>query len=166
MSESCIISPFQFKSYKVDKIDFYSKPDLNVLIQMNNIASENMYFGFSFRNPAYFTENKLYVGGFNVSLKVLKDGITLENEEVDDVLIKLEIGIAGVFITSDGNKLPSDQEDELVKISIPALLMPYARSAMTSLLANAGFGASLFPLMNIYELAKEKMKDITIKVID
>ena len=42
MAESSIKSSFQFKSYKVDKIKFYSKPDLNVLIRMNNIPLDEI----------------------------------------------------------------------------------------------------------------------------
>jgi hypothetical protein len=39
---------------------------------------------------------------------------------------------------------------------------PYLRAAITNALANAGFGTILFPLVNIYEMAK----DTSIPIID
>jgi len=163
MEESGLKSSFQFKAYKVDKLNFYSKPDLHVLAQMNNIPPELMNLGFSFREPLYFSSEKFYVGGFDLVFKVTAE--SLEPATEDDILIKLELGIAGVFRIEDG-RLSKEQEDDLVKTSIPTILLPYARSAMTSFLANAGFGAAIFPLVNVYELAKVTMKDKTIKVVE
>jgi hypothetical protein len=34
--------------------------------------------------------------------------------------------------------------------------MPYLRASMTNILSGAGFGTILFPLINIYELAKNQ----------
>lgn len=168
MAESSIKSSFQFKSYKVDKINFYSKPDINVLIRMNNIPLDEMNLAFAIRQPLFFSSEKIYVGGFDllfhVSTPDQKDDAPI-SEPNEHTLVRLEMGIAGVFKIED-DKLTPDQEDELVKVSIPAILLPYARAALTSLLANAGFGAVIFPLVNIYELAKEQMKDTTVKVLE
>lgn len=167
MAESSIKSSFQFKSYKVDKIKFYSKPDLNILIRMNNIPLDEMNLAFAIRQPLFFSSEKIYVGGFDLLFQVSAPGQTDEPiaEPNENTLVRLEMGIAGVFKTED-DKLTPEQEDELVKVSIPAILLPYARAALTSLLANAGFGAVIFPLVNIYELAKEQLKDTTVKVLE
>jgi preprotein translocase subunit SecB len=165
MAESGITASFQFNSYKVDKVSFFTKPALDVLAQMNSLSSENMFFAFLIRTPIFFKTNKFYVGGFDVVMKVLRDTATIESETEEDILIKLDLGIAGIFKVVD-DRLLQEQETQLVKINIPALLMPYARSAITSLLANAGFGSVLLPLINIHELAKEQMKDVEIKIID
>jgi preprotein translocase subunit SecB len=167
MAESSIKSSFQFKSYKVDKINFFSKPDLNVLIRMNNIPLDEMNLGFAIRQPLFFSSEKIYVGGFDLLFHVSAPDQKDEpiSEPNENTLVKLEMGIAGVFKIED-DKLTPEQEEELVKVSIPAILLPYARAALTSLLANAGFGAVIFPLVNIYELAKEQMKDITVEVLE
>jgi hypothetical protein len=40
------------------------------------------------------------------------------------------------------------------------ILMPCLRASMTSVLSGAGFGTVLFPLINIYELAKDRNHSI------
>lgn len=167
MAESSVKSSFQFKAYKVDKISFISKPDINVLIRMNNIPAEEMKLAFAIRQPIFFNSEKIYVGGFDLLFQVVAPNEEKEPvaESEEDILVKLELGIAGVFKVED-DRLSQELEEKLVKIHIPAILMPYARSAMTSLLANSGFGGVLFPLVNIHEIAKEQMKDSVVKVIE
>lgn len=167
MAESSVKSSFQFKAYKVDKIHFFSKPDINVLTMMNSIPADEMNLAFAMRQPIYFNSEKIYVGGFDILFQVAapseEGGQVSESEE--NVLVKLELGIAGVFTVED-DRLSQELEEGLVKIHIPAILMPYARSAMTSLLANAGFGGVIFPLINIHNIAKEQMKDKVVQVIE
>jgi len=167
MAESSVKSSFQFKAFKVDKINFFSKPDINVLTRMNSIPAEDMNLGFAIRQPIYFSSEKIYVGGFDTLFRVIAPNEVNDSvsDSEEDVLVKLELGIAGVFTVED-DRLSQEMEEGLVKIHIPAILMPYARSAMTSLLANSGFGGVLFPLINIHEIAKEQMKDIDIQVIE
>jgi preprotein translocase subunit SecB len=41
----------------------------------------------------------------------------------------------------------------MVRINIPAILLPYLRAAITTIISQAGFGTIVFPLINIYEIA-------------
>jgi len=167
MPGSSVKSSFQFKAYKVDKISFFSKPDINVLARMNSIPTEEMKLAFAMRQPIYFNSEKIYVGGFDILFQVLAPSGESDpvSESKEDALVRLELGIAGVFTVED-DRLSKELEEGLVKIHIPAILMPYARSAMTSLLANAGFGGVIFPLVNIHNIAKEQMQDKTIQIIE
>jgi preprotein translocase subunit SecB len=71
-----------------------------------------------------------------------------------------EFGIAGVFSAESG--MDKHLEENMVRFNIPAILMPYIRSAITSILAQAGFGTIVLPLINVYEIAK----NMSIQVID
>jgi preprotein translocase subunit SecB len=83
----------------------------------------------------------------------------------EDRLLFVEGGIAGLF-TVDKGKFDKGTEKGLVRIQIPALLLPYLRGTITSLLANAGYGTVILPLINIHALAEEQLQGTEIKVID
>ncbi|MBI5238132.1 MAG: protein-export chaperone SecB [Deltaproteobacteria bacterium] len=85
---------------------------------------------------------------------------TTAEGQLQDNLVKLSIGIAGVFTAEEG-RFEKTTEETLIKIQIPTLLFPYIRSAITSILAHAGLGSVLFPLINIHELAKNANLVIT-----
>jgi preprotein translocase subunit SecB len=80
-------------------------------------------------------------------------------------LIKCEVSIVGMFSAEQG-RFSKDIEDKLVKIQIPAILMPYVRATITSLLAHAGFGSVIFPLINIHEVARQAVAAADIQLID
>ena len=44
-------------------------------------------------------------------------------------------------------------EDKIIKIQAPAILFPYLRASVTSVLLNAGFSQIQMPLINVNELA-------------
>jgi preprotein translocase subunit SecB len=52
------------------------------------------------------------------------------------------------------------REKNMVQINIPAILLPYLRSAITTILSQAGFGTIVLPLINIYEIAKQQTTEI------
>ncbi|MEK7880826.1 MAG: protein-export chaperone SecB, partial [Deltaproteobacteria bacterium] len=116
------------------------------------------------RQPAFFKSTKQYVGGLDITLnypnpEIQKTGVATETGQLQDI-VKLSIGISGVFTVEEG-RFEKAIEESLVKIQIPALLFPYLRSAITSILAHAGLGSVLFPLINIQELAKNANLMIT-----
>jgi preprotein translocase subunit SecB len=112
----------------------------------NPITPENAKLAVRIGNPSkYFINEKIhYLCNVGTKLEILSS----ENENV----LTGEFGITGVF-TTDGN-VDKITEEKMVKINMPALLMPYLRAAMTNILSNAGFGTMLFPLVNVYEIAK------------
>jgi preprotein translocase subunit SecB len=54
-------------------------------------------------------------------------------------------------------------EEKLVRLQIPALLFPYLRPGVTSLLANAGFPGVMFPLINVQALAADAGNKIRVQ---
>lgn len=174
MATGSIKSSFQFKSFKVDGAHFYAKPDLALLRNTDAIPSEAWEISVTIRPPLYFSQEKIYAGGFDLSMQITlpkssdSDNATdlpsEGNEIADNVLLKLDLGIAGSFEVKE--RMAQGLEESLVKVQIPALLMPFARSAAASFLASAGYGAVLFPLFNIHELAKRQMAELNVEVVE
>ena len=160
-----IRSAFQFKSYKIDKCKFFSKPDLSILNYSEFIPADAWKLAIGVRNPLFFQQEKNYVGGFDLKLEISDETNKSETLPEEHIFLKFELGIAGVFVVEEG-RLSQELEEGLVKVHIPAILLPYARGAATSFLANAGFGSVIFPLINIHVLAKEQMKDRKVVVIE
>ena len=159
-----IESYFRFEGYKIDRIFYETIPHVDFLGVKANLPSERWKTQIGIRQPAFFKSTKQYVGGLDITLnypnpEIQKTGVATETGQLQDI-VKLSIGISGVFTVEEG-RFEKAIEESLVKIQIPALLFPYLRSAITSILAHAGLGSVLFPLINIQELAKNANLMIT-----
>jgi preprotein translocase subunit SecB len=51
-------------------------------------------------------------------------------------------------------------EENMVHVNIPAILLPYLRSAITTILSQAGFGTIVLPLINVHEVTRRKPVEI------
>jgi hypothetical protein len=167
--EEAIKSEFRFEGYKIDTINFETIPEVSFLEISNALNPKGWKFEIAIRPPLFLKNEKKYVGGLDMSIKypipeaTLKDGweekfVSDETQKAPPVaftdFVKLEIGIAGIFSAEEG-KFPQKTEENLVKIQIPMLLFSYLRSAVTSIMAQAGLGSFIFPLINVHEVAKK-----------
>jgi preprotein translocase subunit SecB len=154
MSRGGVDSQFQFLSYKIDKIQMKMANKIEILMNNDPITPENINLAVRIRDPGKYTINNdiHYLGGIDVKIDIISSG-TIK-------ILTGEFGIMGVFKTIE--KLEKSTEERMVKINIPAILMPYLRATMTNILSGAGFGTVLFPLINMYELAEKS----TVQIID
>lgn len=157
---SSVISPFQFISYKVDKVSLAMRQDVSILASLANLPPNSWKIQIHLRTPAYIKKQNIYVGGLDVVLSLFPTDMKAE-----EPLVKVEAGIVGAFYVEKG-RLSTEVEEHLVFIQIPAILLPYLRSTITGLLANSGFGTVIFPLINIHAYAKESLKNQQITVIE
>lgn len=166
MGESSIAAEFQFRSYKVDRFNFESKQQVGLLARQEGFSPEQWDIQFRFRHPVYLKKGKAYVGGLDMLLSIPWEGKEPEEGEhaKESALISLDAGIAGVFTVS--GRLDKKIEETLVKIQIPALLLPYLRGTISSFLANSGFGTLIFPLINIHAVAEDALKDVEVEIIE
>ena len=146
MADGGVISAFRFESFKVDRVKLDAKQHLETL-SLDYFPKESWRIKLNLRVPAFFTLQNIYVGGLDIVAFLLNENGIKEVEEKntltpsdENVLVRVEAGIAGVFSVENG-KLEKEIESSLVKVQIPALLLPYIRGTMTSLVANAGFGS-------------------------
>jgi len=146
-------SGFQFISYKLDTIHVDVTSDIGVIQDTSAIPPDRISMSFGFRNVTRFIldEKNAYIGGLNLKLEIT-------NEE-KKVLLNGVFGIAGIFTTLI--PMNQKQEENLAKLNIPTILMPYLRASITTTLSNAGFGTILMPLINIGEAAKTSSIQIT-----
>jgi preprotein translocase subunit SecB len=170
MSVSGVKSSFCFESYKIDTLKLTAAQNVELLSFKGAIPEDEWHVSISIRIPSFFKTKNAYVGGLHMSLMLLtqegKAKLESGGEITDeDRLLFVEGGIAGLF-TVDKGKFDKGTEKGLVRIQIPALLLPYLRGTITSLLANAGYGTVILPLINIHALAEEQLQGTEIKVID
>ncbi|CEM61668.1 protein-export chaperone SecB [Treponema phagedenis] len=139
---SSIKSSFQLIDYKIDQINFSLTPETQFLAEDH--GNKLFDIEFMFRDPQKFIDNEetYYVNGIQMLLKVLV------NEEV---MANGTFSISGLFKTT--GEFSQDIEQRLVKEQIPAILFPYLRAAVTNILASAGFGSAILPLVNIQKMA-------------
>ncbi|MDR2759130.1 MAG: protein-export chaperone SecB [Spirochaetaceae bacterium] len=149
MPSGGVAAQFNFVSYKIDSINLKMNPTVKYLLKNEPIALKDIDFSIKLRSTEKFNINGSikYVGGLTTK-------ITIMDEEDKKEILSGEFGISGIF-APDG-AVDQSSEENFSKISLPALLMPYLRALMANILSQTGFGTVLFPLVNIYELAKKK----------
>jgi preprotein translocase subunit secB len=152
-----IKSDFQFLSYKIDEINFHVKNNVNALIYTYS-EDTNIEMNFAVRDIAKSTsDNRTQcMCGLDIRI-IIKDGSSNE-------IAQGGFGIEGVFLV-DGT-LENEKEENIVKFQFPTILFPYLRSAVTNILASAGFGSIIFPLINVHNLIANQQEHNPIKIID
>jgi preprotein translocase subunit SecB len=147
MAESGIIAEFDFVSYKIDSVSMRMEKNINFLMNTDPIKPDCIQLSIKLRNTEKFIINGIvtYVGGLMTQIRIT-------NEVNGPTILEGQFGITGIFTSK--NTIDDQTEKTFAKINLPALLMPYLRATMTNILSNAGFGTMLFPLVNVYELAK------------
>lgn len=159
-----MISAFRFESYKVDFLTYRMKSTVAMLSVPGTPENTTWNLQFAFRQPMYLKVPKKYVTGMNVKLLLLPGSPEAPGVS-EDSMLELELGISGLFSVEE-DRLAAEVEQELVKVHAPAILFPYVRSTLTSLLSNAGFGSFILPLLNIQEMAKQTPVPLEIKVVE
>ena len=152
-----IESAFQFLGFKVDRIRFDTVRTLEALSWSGPATPNDVTLQLGIRSPARVPSERIYLGGMDAKVTV-----SAPSGEGREILASLELGVAGVFRTVQ-ESLGEELEQNLVRLQIPAILLPYLRAAITSLLSSAGFPSILFPLVNVQELAKKA--DLTIRTL-
>ena len=96
------------------------------------------------------------LGGLKISLS-LPDNTNKETE-----LISLDCSIVGLFRIVDiqGYEKQKEIYDNLIKYQIPTILLSFLRATVISFFANAGYGSFFFPLINMYQIAKNQEIEI------
>ncbi|MCQ2087890.1 MAG: protein-export chaperone SecB [Bacilli bacterium] len=141
-----IESGIQFIRYKIDTMNFETEKTLGIL----NLADASNYhaqFKFALSNPIRYTvpNEVLYVVSFATDMELVN------NDNPEEKIAKGRFCISGLFkgVGTSESKI----EDKLIKIQAPAILFPYLRASVTSVLLNAGFSQIQMPLINVNELA-------------
>ena len=157
MATGGINSSFQFQTYKIDRIEYQTTHDIGLLQRYEAIDTDKFEIFFRIRVPNRIKKEKIYISGFDVKFIQYSDDSRMEEK----FIFKGEMGIVGIFKVMD-DSFDEDQINSLAKIQAPALLLPYLRSAITSLFTNNGFGSFIFPLINIHKLAESSVQDLEI----
>ncbi len=157
-------SAFKFETYKIDVLVFEIKRIIGLLGFAGYIDPNLWKLNITIREPLFSQGQKKYIGGIDTGLYLFPPEI--KTEDKNEALIKVDIGIVGVFSSVEEGGFNKETIENLVKVQIPAILFPYVRSTITSLLANAGFGSVILPLINMQELAKQAVGEVSIKTID
>ncbi len=160
-----MISAFQFLSYRIHYLRMTAQGTFSTY--QGQIVDPNDVWRISLnvREPIFYKKTKAYLGGVDLALNLFGKDLPEEDRSPEKATLTVEAGISGVFNVEKG-RLSKETEDQLVKVQIPAILFPYLRGAVTSLLANAGFGSVILPLINMNEVGKSSLQDKAIVEVD
>jgi hypothetical protein len=163
-----MISALRFVSYRLDHLRLKAKADIATLAGDPVEASNNedeWDIKLGVRTPQYYSKRKIYIGGVDCGLFMFPKEMPKDERKPDASTVFVEVGISGAFDVEAG-RLEKEIEDKLVRVQIPAILFPYVRASVTLLLASAGVGSVILPLINMNEVGKNALKDKEIQVID
>jgi hypothetical protein len=158
---SRIISQMEFRGFKIDVLELKLKP----YVDLFGIEEFKTGWNFEtlFRAPGHFSSKNLYLGGLQIKVTNTQDIRSKTSGEIEQVeVLTLNGGITGAF--SFTGPIDKKLEKMLVEHQIPTILFPYLRAALTNVLASAGYGSLIIPLMNVAEMAKQS--NLTIREMD
>ena len=142
-------SGFQFLSYKCDRLSLEVTQDFRSLLFTGPLGPDQVDLSIAFRHPVHASADRSYVGGIEIEMSLFFSKDRAPKERI--ALAK--VGISGLFKVV-GGELKDEMVQHLVKVQIPAILFPYARTALTVMCASAGLPGLILPLVNVQELAK------------
>lgn len=161
MESSSINTSYTFRGFKVDRISLEMPPNMETL-ELGNYTNYDWEMNVSVRHLSFFVKHKVYVAGVDCNLNLYpKNG----EKKAENALLKLSIGCAGSFGVTQ-NRFDPRVEERIVKLQFTALLFTQLRAAIGSLLAGAGYGSVLLPLINIQAMFENKLEQITISNIE
>ena len=158
-----IESEFTFKNYKIDVADLKILPSIDILEYEGGIRADAWEYQIRIRNPLFFKKKNYYVGGIDCIMSIFPKKILKKEKKRRNAIIYFHAGISGIFEVFKG-EFEGEVEENLVKLQIPAILFPYLRAFVGSVLGNAGFGTINIPLINIQKLSDEVLKDVEIEI--
>jgi len=151
-------SGFQFLAYKVDTLQLDVAKDFRSLSFTGTLGPEQVELSVAFRLPLRLTAERAYVGGLELVVSVFWSADHSESNRI----AQAKAGIAGLFKVV-GPDITPEMEKSLATIQIPAILMPYGRTALTSVFATSGLPGIILPLINVQELARNAGDQIQIR---
>lgn len=154
MSDSGL-AKFQFSDYRINQLSLWCSPKLDLFAQD---TQDPWDINVAVSPPHFYSDIPMYVGGVQIQVeKRLKLGGATE-----EPAIRIVASIIGQFPVTTNSRFPEEQEQMLAKVQIPAILFPYLRSAISSLMTNAGFNKMILPLINLHQIAKNSADKIQI----
>jgi preprotein translocase subunit SecB len=157
-----IESSFQFLDYKIHELWLENRNPF----AGPEIGSKDVWqLKLDVQVPRYYVKKRVYIGGLKCELALFDKSLPKDEYAPGTARLIVKASISGVFAVKKG-QFPKELEEKLVKVQIPALLFPYVRGTVTSVLANAGFGSIVLPLLNMNELGKEALKDAGIEIVE
>ena len=151
-------SLFQFKHYKIDHLEMSTRSTLDTLQLTSTPPGSEWRLDVSFRTPAWSPQHHFYLGGMDCRLTL--QTADPQQDQTEPVLT-IEAGIAGLFSVG-ADRFSAEIENRLVRTQIPGILFPYLRSTLTFLLASAGMGSVILPLLNIQKMAEGQSMDVAV----
>ncbi len=157
-----IVSSFSFRAFKIDALSLSMKQNLGTL-EMPPSSTNDWELNLNVRQPVFFSKQKIYVVGVDCAVSLFPKDTTEKSDA--NALVTLRIGGVGSFGVQ-GERFPDEQEKNIVRAQFPALIFSHIRATATSILAGAGYGSVLLPLVNMHEAAKQSLGTVEINVID
>ena len=150
MGGSGVESAFQFISYKIDTFKLEVTKDTRSLVFIGIVGPGQVQMSLTIRNPLRISVDNSYIGGADVQFSLFHS----TEQKPETTLATGSVGISGLFKVLAG-QLAAETENNLVRLQIPAILMPYLRAALSSLLINAGFLGVMLPLINVHAIVAQ-----------
>lgn len=158
-----IRSGMEFLTWRIIELSFSAAPQPRVIMYTQN-PEDRWDISLGFADVQHLMEDNLYITFLKASMSLKAPAEDMrpagDNTPTDQTILDANAVIMGIFrIVGDG--ISDADRDNLLLRQTPAILLPFLRGALGSLMAAAGFGVEVLPLINIYDMLKDK-KDIRI----
>jgi hypothetical protein len=153
-SGGIVISGMEFIAYRVIDMEIKTLPTFGMLFTEITFDSE-WDFGLGFSNITFEPDAGIYVVPLSARMNLLQTG-DLEKRSREDPYISVNATISGAFRFTEKSIMDNELREKMIRQQAPAIILPYLRATIGTMLVSAGFGGVTIPLINMYETAKQR----------
>lgn len=150
-SGSIVLSGLEFMSYRV--IDMEIKTLHTIGMLFTEITSKSGWdFKIGFNDITFEPEEGFYIVPVSIKMKLLQldDG---KKRPSKNPYLSVQATISGVFRFTEECTMDNGLREKMIRQQAPAIVLPYLRATISTMLVSAGFGGVTMPLINVYEMA-------------
>ena len=144
------LSAMEFLTYRVIDADLHVEPLTALLFAR---SEEDTQWQVRVTLCDITVDNGIYIVPVHVGMRLLKLREFEEKQEAEPY-VTTNVTVAGVFRFSQGNDWSDALRDKMLRNQAPAIVFPFVRATIGTLLNNAGFGSVVVPLMNMNTIAE------------
>lgn len=150
-SGGIVVSGMEFMSYRVVEIELKTLSTIGMLFAEINSKS-GWDFEIGFGDITLESDEEIYIVPLTAAMRLLQidDG---ERRSKAEPYLSVQVTICGVFRFSGECTMNDELREKMIRQQAPAIVLPYLRATIGTMLVSAGFGGIAMPLVNIYEMA-------------
>lgn len=140
----------QLLNYKLSELSIEMRPYVGLLHFRPNQSKDIWKFSYSIPPIVHLPAEDLFIVSFAMRTQLQTAGDMDVHPGEEQEFVDCRGCVSGLFRFVE--EVSEETRNKMLKYNATAILLPYLRAGLTNILAQAGFGCILPPILNIKEM--------------